>query len=74
MKKVYYLDSKGNRMSLSENFSARVPLVSGEISEENCKPFLLLFNEIKKDDFLKKILSAYRLWLHGNVVLMKQKL
>lgn len=40
----YYLDSKGYRMSLSENFSARVPLVTGEISEENCKPFLLLFN------------------------------
>ena len=29
----YYLDSKGYRMSLSENFSARVPLVTGEISE-----------------------------------------
>ena len=38
----YYLDSKGDRMSLSENFSARVPLVVGAISEENCKPYLNL--------------------------------
>ena len=65
----YYLDSKGYRMSLSENFSARVPLVTGEISEENCKPFLLLFNEIKKDDFLSKNITGAQVMASGNVVL-----
>ena len=34
----YYLDSKGNRISLSTNFSARVPLVIGEISKEKSTP------------------------------------
>ena len=65
----YYLDSKGYRMSLSENFSARVPLVTGEISEENCKPFLFLFNEIKKDDFLSKNITGAQVMASGNVVL-----
>ena len=65
----YYLDSKGYRMSLSENFSARVPLVTGEISEENCKPFLFLFNEIKKDDFLSKNITGAKVMASGNVVL-----
>ncbi len=65
----YYLDSKGDRMSLSENFSARVPLVVGAISEENCKPFLKLFNVIKKDDFLSKNITAAKIMPSGNVVL-----
>ncbi len=64
----YYLDSNGYKMSLSENFSARVPLVTGEISEENCKPFLFLFNEIKKDDFLSKNITGAQIMTSGNVV------
>jgi cell division protein FtsQ len=64
----YYLDSKGYKMPLSENFSARVPLVTGEISEENCKPFLFLFNEIKKDDFLSKNITGAQIMTSGNVV------
>ena len=65
----YYIDSKGDRMSLSQNFSARVPLVSGEISKGNEKPYLLLFNEIKKDDFLSKNITGAQIMPSGNVVL-----
>lgn len=65
----YYLDSKGDKMSLSQNFSARVPLVSGEISKGNEKPYLLLFNEIKKDDFLSKNITGAQIMPSGNVVL-----
>ncbi len=65
----YYLYSKGDRMSLSENFSARVPLVVGAISEENCKSYLKLFNEIKNDDFLSKNITAAKIMPSGNVVL-----
>ncbi len=65
----YYLDSKGSRMSLSKNFSARVPLVSGEISEKNCKPYLFLFNEIKNDDFLSKNITGAQIMPSGNVML-----
>lgn len=66
---IYYLDSKGDKMSLSENFSARVPLVTGEISVEKSKPYLFLFNEIKKDDFLSKNITGASISASGKVVL-----
>jgi len=65
----YYLDYKGERMSLSQNFSARVPLVSGEINKSTEKHYLLLFNEIKKDDFLSKNITSAQIMPSGNVVL-----
>ncbi|WP_445716970.1 cell division protein FtsQ/DivIB [Flavobacterium sp.] len=65
----YYLDSKGDKMSLSDNFSARVPLVTGEISEENCRPYLFLFNQIKKDDFLSKNITGAQIMPSGSVIL-----
>ena len=65
----YYLDKKGKKMSLSSNFSARVPLVSGAISEENCKPYLFLFNEIKNDDFLNQNIIGSEIMPSGNVML-----
>lgn len=66
---IYYLDSKGEKMSLSDNFSARVPLVTGEISVQKSKPYLFLFNEIKKDDFLSKNITGVNITASGNVVL-----
>ena len=65
----YYLDRKGDRLSLSTNFSARVPLVVGEISKEKRKSYLKLFNEIKKDDFLSKNITGAQIMPSGNVVL-----
>lgn len=66
---IYYLDSKGEKMSLSDNFSARVPLVTGEISVQKSKPYLFLFKEIKKDDFLSKNITGASITASGNVVL-----
>ena len=65
----YYLDAKGEKMSLSKNFSARVPLVTGEISVQKSKPYLFLFNEIKKDDFLSKNITGVNISASGNVIL-----
>ena len=65
----YYLDKKGDIISLSTNFSARVPLVVGEISKEKRKPYLNLFNEINKDDFLSKNITGAQIMPSGNVVL-----
>ena len=66
---IYYLDAKGEKMSLSKNFSARVPLVTGEISVQKSKPYLFLFKEIKKDDFLSKNITGASITASGNVVL-----
>jgi len=50
----FYFDYQGNKMPLSENFTARVPLVSGAINDENSKDLIELFRIIYDDDFLKK--------------------
>jgi cell division protein FtsQ len=50
----FYIDYKGNRMPLSSNFTARVPLVSGEINKKNSEKLAELFRIIYDDDFLKK--------------------
>ena len=65
----YYLDHKGKRMSLSPNFSARVPLLVGELSKEKRKAYLNLFTEIKEDDFLNKNITGAQILPSGNVVL-----
>ena len=45
----FYIDYEGNKMPLSDNFTARVPLVSGAI-------FLYLYNVLSKTAFWKKAL------------------
>ncbi len=50
----FYIDYKGDRMPLSTNFTARVPLVSGEINKKNSEDLAELFRIIYDDAFLKK--------------------
>lgn len=52
--KSYYLDRLGNRMPLSDNYSARVPVSSSEIDENKSKDIVFLANYIKSDEFLRK--------------------
>ncbi len=53
-KNSYYFDKLGEKMPLSDNYSARVPVGSSEIEEGNCKDMICLANYIKNDDFLRK--------------------
>ena len=50
----YYIDKHGFKMPLSDNYSARVLLITGKISEENLQQFTSFVNVILADDFLKK--------------------
>src|SRR3970040_1963385 len=50
----FYIDYEGGRMPLSDNFTARVPLVSGVINKKNNEELAQLFRMIYDDDFLKK--------------------
>ena len=54
----YYIDANGNQMPLSEQFSARVPIVSGQLKAENKERFTELLNEIFYDEFLKTTLTG----------------
>ncbi|WP_290696157.1 cell division protein FtsQ/DivIB [Lacinutrix sp.] len=50
----YYIDSKGGYMPLSSNFTARVPIVTGEVLKKNLNAIFVIANIIDSDEFLKK--------------------
>lgn len=50
----FYVDYEGNKMPLSNNFTARVPLVSGAIESVNNEDLIAALKMIYEDDFLKK--------------------
>lgn len=49
----YYIDKNGTTMPLSQNYSARVPVLSGQIGGYK-KEIIKILNIINQDDFLKK--------------------
>jgi cell division protein FtsQ len=50
----YYYDSQGEKMPLSDNYSARVPITSSELNFNDCDDIICLSNEIISDNFLQK--------------------
>lgn len=50
----YYVDGDGLYMPLSDNFSARVPIVTGFVDKNNLKNIYKVANKVKEDAFLKK--------------------
>ncbi|MCF6278906.1 MAG: cell division protein FtsQ [Flavobacteriaceae bacterium] len=52
--KSYYIDRQGERMPLSSNHSARVPIITGVLSSESTDDLYKLLMFIKQDEFLQK--------------------
>lgn len=52
--KFFYMDSQGKKMPLSDSFSARVPLVTGNIDEKHWENTYNLIKFIQNDEFLTK--------------------
>ncbi|MEE9362945.1 MAG: hypothetical protein V3U92_10150 [Cellulophaga sp.] len=50
----FYLDNEGKRMPLSKNHSARVPLVTGKITDVSLEKVYTLLKRINEDDFFRK--------------------
>jgi cell division protein FtsQ len=65
----FYIDYEGNTMPLSDNYSARVPLVTGEINDSNRKKVAEMFRIIHDDDFLKKNIIGVTISPTGNMVM-----
>jgi cell division protein FtsQ len=63
----FYIDYQGNTMPLSEYYTARVPLVSGEINKENNKDLVDLFRLIYNDEFLKKNIIGIQILPNGSL-------
>ena len=51
---VYYIDAQGVKVPLSENYSARVPLITGVKEEQKESEVYQLLQKIVADNFLKK--------------------
>lgn len=52
--KKFYLDEEGRKMPLSKNHSARVPIITGEITAKSLEDVYLILKYINSDDFLRK--------------------
>lgn len=50
----FYVDAMGTRMPLSPYHSARVPLITGHLTEKTLEGAYTLLNHINTDDFLRK--------------------
>jgi cell division protein FtsQ len=68
----FYIDYEGNKMPLSDNFTARVPIVSGTINDKNNKDLAALFRSIYDDAFLKKNIIAIQIMPNGSLKLFNR--
>lgn len=50
----FYLDDEGKRMPFSNNHSARVPIITGNISGKGLEDVYVILEHINKDDFFRK--------------------
>ena len=68
----FYIDYKGNRMPLSANYTARVPLVSGSIYKKNSEKLAELFRIIYDDEFLKKNIIGVQVMPNGSLKMLNR--
>jgi cell division protein FtsQ len=68
----FYIDYEGDRMPLSDNFTARVPLVSGVINKKNNGELAELFRVIYDDEFLKKNIIAIQVLPNGSLKMLNR--
>ena len=65
----FYIDYEGNRMPLSDNYTARVPLVSGEINVVKKEKLSEVLKMIDKDEFLKKNIIGVEVLPNGSLIM-----
>jgi len=68
-KTSFYIDYKGGKMPLSSNFTARVPLVYGNINNSYSKNCVELLQTIYNDDFLRKNIIGLKILPDGSVIM-----
>ena len=64
----YYLDDKGDKVPLSENFTPRVPVYYGVISEDELYELVAVFSYIDKDEMLKHNIVDIKKSQKGNII------
>lgn len=63
--KFFYMDSQGKKMPLSDSFSARVPLVTGNIDKKHWENIYNLIKFIQNDEFLTKNITKINIKRNG---------
>jgi cell division protein FtsQ len=61
----FYIDYNGGRVPLSETFTARVPLVTGTIHQQNLSKLTDVLKLIFEDPFLKKNIISIEVFSNG---------
>ena len=69
----YYIDSKGKKMPLSSNYSARVPIVEGISNGQVSNDTYTLAKMVYEDDFLKKQIVGIE-QLENNEFILKTRI
>lgn len=68
----FYVDYEGHKMPLSDNFTARVPIVSGAINKKNSEDLTKVFRYIYEDDFLQKNIIGVEILPDGSLKMMNR--
>jgi cell division protein FtsQ len=68
----FYIDYEGNKMPLSDINTARVPIISGEITDKNKKKLSEILKMIYDDEFLKKNIIGVQV-LTGDDLMMTNR-
>jgi len=68
----FYIDYQGSTMPLSEEFTARVPIISGEINKVNQDEFNKLLRFVYDDDFLKKNIIGIQITPTGSLKMLNR--
>ncbi len=65
----FYIDIQGNTMPLSDEETARVPIVLGDIKSKNKQKLVAVLKQIYEDDFLKKSITSLQILPDQSVIM-----
>ncbi len=68
----FYIDYQGSIMPLSDEFTARVPIISGEISTVSKDDLNKLLRFVYDDDFLKKNIIGMQILSNGSLKMLNR--
>jgi len=65
----YYIDDEGSFMPLSNNYTARVPLVTGYVEKNNLQNVFKVAQKVESDNFLKQHVVEIHQSVNGAIAL-----
>lgn len=68
----FYIDYEGNKMPLSDNYTVRVPLITGEIAVIKKEKLSEVLMMISQDDFLKKNIIGVQVLPNGSLIMVNR--